>query len=81
LHDVPDDSKFVEITTSTLCAKRLLESDLHVGDEAVVEARLEQAVCESKYEKVLDHFLAQVVIDTEGLSGHSVNLERICFRA
>ena len=67
LHDVSDDSKFVEITSSPFSTERLLEGDLNVGDEIFVEGRVEHDVGESEDEEILDHFLSEIMIDSEDL--------------
>ena len=36
LHHISDDAKLVKVATSALCAKGLLESDLHIADVLVI---------------------------------------------
>lgn len=36
LHDITDDAKLIKVPSAALCAKGLLEADLHVGDEVSV---------------------------------------------
>lgn len=67
LHDIPDDAKFVKVATSTFCAKRFLESDLHVRDEVLVERGIDDGITKSQDQHVLDHLFAEVVVDAEGL--------------
>jgi len=67
LHHVTDDAKFVKVSTSALGTEWLLECDLNVVDVVAVPGRAEELVAESQYENVLDHLLAQVVINTEDL--------------
>lgn len=67
LHDITDDAKFVKVATAALCAERFLESDLDVGDRVLVEGRVNKMVAEAEHEDVLDHLLAEVVVNTEDL--------------
>lgn len=36
LHDISDDPKLVKVAASAVGAERLLEADLHIGDEVAV---------------------------------------------
>ena len=67
LHDIPDDSKLVEITSTTFGAEGLLEGDLDVGDEILVEGGVEHDVGESEHEEILDHLLSEIMIDSKDL--------------
>jgi hypothetical protein len=75
LADIPQDSKLVKVSTSTLSSDRLLERDLNVGNVVLVEGALEEHVAEPEDEEVLDHFLSEVVIDSERLLLGPLRLE------
>jgi len=76
LTDIPDDTKLVKVTSSTLGSKRLLERDLNVADKVLVEAALQPDVSEPQQQDVLDHLLSKVVIDSESLVLAPLFLER-----
>jgi hypothetical protein len=63
LHDVPDDAELVEVAAAALGPEGFLESDDHGGDVVAVPGRPEQAVAEPDGHQVLDHLLAQVVVN------------------
>ena len=63
LHDVPDDSELVKVSASSLGPERLLEADDHGGDVVAVPRWTEQHVGEAQRHQVLDHLLAQVVVN------------------
>jgi hypothetical protein len=67
LHDVADDAKLVKVAPAALGAKGLLEGELDVADKVFVEGRVDEDVAEADDEHVLDHLLAEVVVDPEGL--------------
>ena len=58
LHDVPDDPKLVEVSTSSLRPKRLLERDRDAGNGVPVPRGAEDHVGEAQRYQVLDHLLA-----------------------
>ena len=73
LHDVADDSKLVEISAPALGAEGLLEGDDHRRDVVPVPRGAEQHVGEAESHQILNHFFAQVMID-------SIELEKLsCF--
>ena len=67
LHDIAHDTKLVKITATSLGTDLFLEGDLDVRDMVAIPARSKDLVRESQDHDVLDHFLAQVVIDTVDL--------------
>lgn len=67
LHDITDDAKLIEVTSTTLGAKWFLEGDLDVIDVIAVPSCVEERVAESENEDVLDHLLSEVVINAEDL--------------
>jgi len=67
LHNITDDTKLVEVTTSALGTEWLLEGDLDVVNVVAVPGGAEELVAEAEDEDVLDHLLTQVVVDTEDL--------------
>ena len=66
LHDISDDAKLVEVSPPPLCAKRLLEGDLHVADVLVIPDGPQERVGESQHQHVLHQLLPQVVVDSAG---------------
>ena len=56
----------VEFAT-TLDADRLRRGDLDVVDVFAIPDRLENRVCESQYEQILDRFFAEIVVDAVDL--------------
>jgi len=67
LHDIANDADIVKVPSSSLCTERFLESDLDVGDVLTIPSGAEEGVCKTQYKDILDHFLAEVVIDAECL--------------
>ena len=67
LHHVADDAEFVEVASSTFGAERLLEGYLDVVDVVAVPSGAQKGVSKSQNQDVLDHFLAQVVVNPEDL--------------
>lgn len=68
LHDVAHDAKLVKVAATALGADLFLEGDLDVGDVGAVPARAKDLVGESEDHDVLDHLLAQVVVDAVDLT-------------
>ena len=64
MHNVSDDAKLIKVAPSTLSSERLLEGDHHRGNVVSVPGGTEQPVPEPDGHQVLDHLLAQVVIDS-----------------
>lgn len=67
LHDIADDAKLVKVPAAALGAEGLLERNLHVVDVMPVPRSPEERVAKSKDEDILDHFLAEVVVNAEQL--------------
>jgi hypothetical protein len=67
LHDIADDAELVEVASTALGAERLLEGDLNVVDVVTVPGGAQEGVAKAHDQDVLDHLLAQVVVDTEDL--------------
>jgi len=63
LHNITNDAKLVKVAASSFGSEWLLERDLNVVDVIPVPSRTEKFVAESEDENVLDHLLAQVVIN------------------
>jgi len=63
LHNITNDAKLVKVAASSFGSEWLLERDLNVVDVIPVPSRTEKLVAESEDENVLDHLLAQVVIN------------------
>lgn len=63
LHHVPDDAVLVKVPPAPLNPNRLLEDNLDAVDAAPVPHRVEEHVCKAQDQHVLDHLLAQVVVD------------------
>ena len=64
LHDVSDDTDFIEIPTSTLSSEGLLEGHLHVIDMVSVPGSTQEGIAESQNQNILHHLFAKVVIDS-----------------
>ena len=64
LHDISNDAELVEIAAAALGTERLFERDLDRGDVLPVPSGAENPVAEAQGHQVLDHLLAQVVVDT-----------------
>jgi hypothetical protein len=77
LHDISDDSKLIEVTSTTLGTERLLERDLYVIDVVAVPGCAEEFVTKSQNQDILDHLLAQVMINTENLLLMPVGLQSL----
>lgn len=67
LHDISDNTKLVEVTTTSLSAKWLFEDNLDIVDWVSVPASIKEAVSESQDQQILDHLFAQIVINAENL--------------
>lgn len=67
LHDVAHDTELVKVAATALGADLFLEGDLDVGDVVAVPAGAKDLVGEAQDHDVLDHLLAQVVIDSVDL--------------
>lgn len=67
MHDVAHDAKLIKVAATTLSADLFLEGDLDVGDVVTVPARAKDLVGEAQDHDVLDHLLAQVVINSVDL--------------
>lgn len=65
LHDITNDTELVKVAPATLGTKGLLEGDLDVVDVVSVPRGAEERVAKSKNQNVLDHLLAQVVVNSE----------------
>lgn len=48
LQNVANNSKFIEVTTSSLCTERLLESNLYVADRVLIPGRIHGHICKSE---------------------------------
>jgi len=77
LHNVADDTELVKVTTSALGAEWLFECDLDVIDVVAVPGCAEEFVTKPQNQDVLDHLLAQVVVNTENLLFLPVWLESL----
>ena len=67
LHDISDDAELVEVAASSFCAERLLECDLNVIDVVAIPVGTQEFITEADDQQILDHLLAQVVVNTEDL--------------
>lgn len=67
LQDITNDTEFIKVTTSSLRTKRFLKSDLNVADRVLVPASVHRHIRKPKNEKILDHLLSEVMVNTEGL--------------
>ena len=65
LQDVSNDTKLVKVPTTSLGPERLLERNLNVANRVLVPSSTHGDVRKAQDEDVLDHLLAEVVIDTE----------------
>jgi hypothetical protein len=68
LHDIPNNAKFIEIATTTLCAKGFFERDLDIGNMLTSPRCTEKGIRETQNEEILHHFFPEVMIDTESLT-------------
>lgn len=90
LHDITDDAKFVEVATTAFGTERLLERDLkqlelvystrrtpylNIIDVVAIPGSVEESVAKAHNEDVLDHFLTQVVVNTEDFLFLPVRIE------
>ena len=91
MHDITNDAKLVKVATTTFGAKGLFECDLHglayfdeyiskktyldIVNVLAVPGSAKELVAETKNENVLDHFLAQVVVNAENLFLFPVGLQ------
>ena len=67
LHHVANDAKLVKVSASALGADLLLESDLDVVDALTVPDRSKDDISKPQDHQVLDHLLAEIVIDAVNL--------------
>jgi hypothetical protein len=67
LHNIPDDSNFIEIPSASLCAKGFLEGDLDIGNVFPFPSCAQKGVCKAEDQEVFHHFFAEIVVDAEGL--------------
>lgn len=67
LHNVTHDAKLVKVAATALGTNLFLESDLDVVDVGAVPAGAKDLVGESEDHDVLDHLLAQVVVNAVDL--------------
>ena len=74
LHDVSDDPEFVEISSAAFRSKWLLECDLDIGNMLTGPCCSEKGVGETQNQKIFYHFFAKVVIDTECLYQHHLQM-------
>ena len=65
LHNITNNAELIKITATSLSAKWLLESDLHIIDVVAVPCCVEELVAEPQDEDVLDHLLSKVVVNSE----------------
>jgi hypothetical protein len=77
LHNITNDTKLVEVTSTSFSTEGLLESDLNVVDMLSVPCGAEEGVTKSEDQNVLDHLLAKVVVNSEQLLLVPVGLERL----
>ena len=59
----PDNSKLVKVAAAALRTKRLLECDHDTLDRVAVPDLFDYFVGESEHNQILDHLLAEIVID------------------
>lgn len=76
LQDVTNHTKLVKVAATALSAKWFLERDLDVADGILVPGSIHGYVGEAKDQDVLDHLLAEIVVDTECLFLAPVLLQR-----
>ena len=76
LHDIANDTEFIKVPTAAFGAERLLEGDLNIVNVIAIPGSAEEFVAESQDKQVLDHLLAQVVVDTKDLLFRPVRLQR-----
>ena len=67
LVSLPNDSEFVEVSSSSLRADVFFEDDVHGGDGVSIPHAREDLVGETENDDVLHHFFPQVVIDAVDL--------------
>ncbi|KAI6754287.1 hypothetical protein HG530_012801 [Fusarium avenaceum] len=77
LHNITNNAKLVEVTSTSFSAEGLLECDLDVVDVLSVPCGAEEGVTESEDQNVLDHLLSKVVVNSEQLLLVPVGLERL----
>ena len=59
----PDNSKLVKVAAAALRSERLLECDHDTLDRVAVPDLFDYFVGESKHDQILDHLLAEVVVN------------------
>ena len=64
LHNVSNDTEFVKVASATLSSERFLEGDNDGGNVVAVPGGPEEPVPEPDGHQILNHFLAQIVIDS-----------------
>jgi hypothetical protein len=67
LHDISNDAKLVEVSSSSFSAKRLFEDDLDVINVMAVPSSIEERVSEPQNQQILDHLFTQIVVNAEDL--------------
>lgn len=77
LHDIPDDAEIIKVSTTTFGSERFLESDLHIVNVFAIPHLAEENVGETHGHDVLDHFLAEVMINAVNLLLTSLTCERL----
>ena len=63
LHHVPDDPELVKVPAPALSPEGLLEADGDAGNVVPVPGGAKDHVAKPQADQVLDHLLAQVVVD------------------
>lgn len=76
LENITNDAEFVEITSPTLGAERLLEGNLHVADRIFIPSGRHRDICKTEHKQVLHHLFAEIMVDTERFVLGPVLLER-----
>ena len=75
LYSIAYDAEFVEGSSSSLCARGLLEHDLNITDGVFIPNRFQRNVRKTKCMQVPDHLLSKIVFDSVGLVLGPVLLE------
>ena len=63
LHHIVDDPKLIELSTTNLGSKRLLEGEGYTGYAVSIPGGSKDHVAKPEADEVLDHLLAQVVVN------------------
>ena len=75
LHNIANDTKLVKVSSSAFRPKWFLESNLNVIDMVPVPGSTQERVSKTQDQNILDHLLAQVVVDAEQLILFPIRLE------